>query len=67
MIHMYNKADVISRHVSNNSDKSSQRKNVILMGDSLGDLDMAAGVKEELMMGFFESINQSYEALIRCC
>merc|ERR1712058_214906 len=41
MIHMYNKADVISRHVSYNSDKSSQRKNVILMGDSLGDLDMA--------------------------
>ena len=62
---MYNKADVISRHVSKNSDNdsnNSQRKNVILMGDSLGDLDMAAGVKDPecvLTIGF---LNKNIEA-----
>jgi len=65
MIHMYNKADVISRHVSKNSDNdsnNSQRKNVILMGDSLGDLDMAAGVKDPecvLTIGF---LNKNIDA-----
>jgi len=53
MIHMYNKAEVIQKKSA--GDKNSNRKNVIVMGDSLGDLDMAAGVKDPnliLTIGF---------------
>ena len=53
MIHMYNKAEVIQKKSC--EDKNGSRKNVIVMGDSLGDLDMAAGVKDPnliLTIGF---------------
>ena len=53
MIHMYNKAEVIQKKSA--GDKNGNRKNVIVMGDSLGDLDMAAGVKDPnliLTIGF---------------
>ena len=53
MIHMYNKAEVIRRRRGEHS--HDQRRNVILMGDSLGDLDMAAGVRDPdivLTIGF---------------
>lgn len=44
LIHMYNKAEIIQRKTVDQ--RIGSRKNVILMGDSLGDLDMAAGVKD---------------------
>ena len=53
MIHMYNKADMVKKKTKGSS--NGLRKNVILIGDSLGDLDMAAGVEDPdtvLTIGF---------------
>ena len=53
MIHMYNKADMVKKKTDGVN--SAHRKNVILLGDSLGDLDMAAGVADPdtvLTIGF---------------
>ena len=53
MIHMYNKADMVKKKTMGG--KNGHRKNVILVGDSLGDLDMAAGVEDPdtvLTIGF---------------
>eukprot|EP00299_Pterocystis_sp_00344_P020351 c9984_g1_i1.p1 GENE.c9984_g1_i1~~c9984_g1_i1.p1 ORF type:complete len:289 (-),score=93.32 c9984_g1_i1:86-952(-) len=53
LVHMYNKNE---SHVLNTdyTDRVAQRKNVILLGDSLGDVDMANGVScdEILKIGF---------------
>ena len=61
VIHVYNKADVIRRRKVG---EDCSRKNVILLGDSLGDLDMAAGVQNPnvvLTVGF---LNRKTEANI---
>ena len=53
MIHMYNKADMVKKKTKGAN--NSHRKNVILLGDSLGDLDMAAGIEDPdtvLTIGF---------------
>ena len=53
MIHMYNKADMVKKKTKGGN--NDLRKNVILIGDSLGDLDMAAGVENPdtvLTIGF---------------
>ena len=53
MIHMYNKADMVKKKTKGAN--NGHRKNVILLGDSLGDLDMAAGVEDPetvLTIGF---------------
>ena len=53
MIHMYNKADMVKKKTKGGN--NGLRKNVILIGDSLGDLDMAAGVEDPdtvLTIGF---------------
>ena len=53
MIHMYNKADMVKKKTKGGN--NGVRKNVILIGDSLGDLDMAAGVEDPdtvLTIGF---------------
>ena len=53
MIHMYNKADMVKKKTKGGN--NGLRKNVILIGDSLGDLDMAAGVENPdtvLTIGF---------------
>jgi len=55
LIHMYNKAESIRKR---SSEESSERKNVIVLGDSLGDLHMAAGVKDPnvvLTVGFLNN------------
>ena len=55
MIHMYNKAEVIQKKSQEGDNNNGSRKNVIVMGDSLGDLEMAAGVKDPnliLTIGF---------------
>ena len=54
LIHMYNKAESIRKR----SKETSERKNVIVLGDSLGDLHMAAGVKDPnvvLTIGFLNN------------
>ena len=59
MIHMYNKADMVKKKTKGGN--NGLRKNVILIGDSLGDLDMAAGVENPdtvLTIGF---LNKNYE------
>ena len=51
---MYNKAESIRKR----SKETSERKNVIVLGDSLGDLHMAAGVKDPnvvLTIGFLNN------------
>merc|ERR1711936_320242 len=64
LIHMYNKAERIRKR----SKETSERTNVIVLGDSLGDLHMAAGVKDPnvvLTIGFLnnnvESSLQTYK------
>ena len=54
LIHMYNKAETVRKR----SEEASERKNVIVLGDSLGDLHMAAGVKDPnvvLTIGFLNN------------
>ena len=54
MIHVYNKNES-SIHDSDYFSNLSHRHNIILMGDSLGDLHMADGatdVKNKLKIGF---------------
>ena len=59
LIHMYNKAESISKR---SSEESCKRRNVIVLGDSLGDVHMAAGVKDPsvvLTIGFLNHNIQS--------
>jgi len=63
LIHMYNKSDIIGK--KSQGDNFKNRKNVIVMGDSLGDLKMADGVvdpEEILTIGFLnKNISESLE------
>jgi len=63
LIHMYNKSQSIQKISC--GDKFSGRKNVVLLGDSLGDLKMADGVKDPeavLTVGFLnKNIEKSLE------
>lgn len=59
LIHMYNKAEVIQKKTVDQ--KTESRKNVILMGDSLGDLDMAAGVKDPNVVFTIGFLNKSID------
>jgi len=66
LIHMYNKAESIRKR---SSEESCKRRNVIVLGDSLGDVHMAAGVKDPsvvLTIGFLnhniESSLETYKA-----
>ena len=59
LIHMYNKAESIRKR---SSEDSCKRRNVIVLGDSLGDVHMAAGVKDPsvvLTIGFLNHNIQS--------
>ena len=59
LIHMYNKAESIRKR---SSEESCKRRNVIVLGDSLGDVHMAAGVKDPsvvLTVGFLNHNIQS--------
>ena len=56
---MYNKAESISKR---SSEESCKRRNVIVLGDSLGDVHMAAGVRDPsvvLTIGFLNHNIQS--------
>ena len=63
LIHMYNKSESILKR--SQGDTFANRKNVILLGDSLGDLKMADGVKDPdavLTIGFLnKKIEESLE------
>jgi len=59
LIHMYNKADIIRKKTVDG--KCDPRKNVILMGDSLGDLDMAAGVIDPEVILTIGFLNKNIE------
>ena len=61
LIHMFNKAECISKR---SSEDGCNRRNVILLGDSLGDVHMAAGVKDPhvvLTVGF---LNHNIESSV---
>jgi len=63
VIHMYNKAESMLKR--SDCDQFSNRKNVVLLGDSLGDLKMAGGVKNPdtvLTIGFLnKNIEESLQ------
>eukprot|EP00092_Neocalanus_flemingeri_P061227 GFUD01073571.1.p1 GENE.GFUD01073571.1~~GFUD01073571.1.p1 ORF type:complete len:304 (-),score=89.29 GFUD01073571.1:26-937(-) len=63
LIHMYNKSESILKR--SQGDNYADRKNVVLLGDSLGDLKMADGVKDPnvvLTVGFLnKNIEESLE------
>ena len=63
LIHMYNKSESILKR--SQGDNFDGRKNVVLLGDSLGDLKMADGVKNPevvLTVGFLnKNIEKSLE------
>ena len=63
VIHMYNKAESMLKR--SDCDQFSNRKNVVLLGDSLGDLKMAGGVKDPdtvLTIGFLnKNIEESLQ------
>jgi len=63
LIHMYNKSESILKR--SQGDNFANRKNVVLLGDSLGDLKMADGVKNPdvvLTVGFLnKNIEDSLE------
>ena len=56
---MYNKAESIRKR---SSEEGSQRKNVIVLGDSLGDIHMAAGVKDPNVVLTIGFLNHNIES-----
>lgn len=64
LIHMYNKNESSIPHSSTYFQDLSHRHNVILMGDSLGDLQMSKGVEPPstvLTIGFLnDKVNYDY-------
>lgn len=72
LIHMYNKNESSIPHSSTYFQDLSHRHNVILMGDSLGDLQMSKGVEPPstvLTIGFLNDKVYSYKSsstLFKC-
>merc|ERR1711874_820550 len=59
LIHMYNKAESVRKR---SSQESCRRRNVILLGDSLGDVGMAAGVRDPHLVLTIGFLNHNIEA-----
>jgi len=59
LIHMYNKAESVRKR---SSQESCRRRNVILLGDSLGDVGMAAGVRDPHVVLTIGFLNHNIEA-----
>ena len=56
---MYNKAESIRKR---SSEESCKRRNVIVLGDSLGDVHMAAGVKDPSVVLTIGFLNHKIES-----